>query len=116
MLTKLTVLTLTVLLSTVVLLAHGNATHLRGTVTAIGKDTVTIQDTDGKPVVVTLEKTTKYLRNKKPVTIDEMKVGTRVVIDAQMDPKTKIYAAEEIQIGATQAAAAGAKSAPASKK
>jgi len=116
MLTKLSVLILTVLLSTGLLLAHGNATHLRGTITAIGKDTVTIQDTDGKPVVVVLEKTTKYLKNKKPVTIDEMKVGTRVVIDAQIDPKTKMYIAEEIQLGTTQSSTASAKPSAASKK
>ena len=82
-----------------VLLAHGNATHLMGTVTALGKDTVTIQDKDGKTVVVMLEKTTKYLKTKKPVTLDELKIGSRVVIDAQMNEKMKMYSAEEIQIG-----------------
>ncbi|PYS11428.1 MAG: hypothetical protein DMG15_17825, partial [Acidobacteria bacterium] len=74
-----------------VLLAHGNATHLMGTVTALGKDTVTIQDKDGKTVVVMLEKTTKYLKTKKPVTLDELKIGSRVVIDAQMNEKMKMY-------------------------
>jgi len=82
-----------------VLLAHGNATHLMGTVTALGKDTVTIQDKDGKTVVVMLEKTTKYLKTKKAVNLDELKIGSRVVIDAQMNEKMKMYSAEEIQIG-----------------
>ena len=82
-----------------VLLAHGNATHLMGTVTALGKDTVTIQDKDGKTVVVMLEKTTKYLKTKKPVTLDELKIGSRVVIDAQMNEKMKMYSSEDIQIG-----------------
>src|SRR5437879_11137794 len=92
-----------------VLLAHGNATHLMGTVTALGKDTVTIQDKDGKTVVVMLEKTTKYLKTKKPVTLDELKIGSRVVIDAQMNEKMKMYSAEEIQIGAAAAASAAKK-------
>lgn len=48
-----------------ILLAHGNATHLMGTVTALGKDTVTIQDKDGKTVVVMLEKTTKYFKDEE---------------------------------------------------
>src|SRR5213593_421186 len=93
-----------------ILLAHGNATHLMGTVTALGKDTVTIQDKDGKAVVVMLEKTTKYLKAKKPVPIDELKVGTRVVIDAEMKEKMKMYSAEEIKIGT------GAGTAPAAAK
>ena len=54
MLKKLTVCCLTALLFAGLLLAHGNATHLMGTVTAVGKDTVTIQDKDGKSAVVTL--------------------------------------------------------------
>ena len=91
-----------------VLLAHGNATHLMGTVTALGKDTVTIQDKDGKTVVVMLEKTTKYLKTKKPVNLDELKIGSRVVIDAQMNEKMKMYSAEEIQIGAGGGAASPA--------
>ncbi len=91
-----------------ILLAHGNATHLMGTVTALGKDTVTIQDKDGKTVVVMLEKATKYFKTKKPVTIDELKIGTRVVIDAEMNEKMKMYSAEEIQIGTGAAAAPAA--------
>src|SRR6058998_2524243 len=99
MLKRLLVCAFTFLLSAGLLLAHGNATHLMGTVTAVGKDTVTIKDKDGKSVVVMLEKSTKYLKAKKPVTIDELKVGTRVVIDAEMNEKMKMYSAEEIQIG-----------------
>src|SRR5215831_9119036 len=112
MLKKLTICGLTALLFGGLLLAHGNATHLMGTVTAIGNDTVTIQGKDSKPVVVRLEKTTKYFKNKKAATIDDMKVGTRVVIDAEMDQKSKMYAAEEIQLGTIEAATPGAKSAP----
>src|SRR5437660_10122162 len=99
MLNKLIACALALLLPAGALLAHGNATHLMGTVTALGKDTVTIQDKDGKTVVVMLEKTTKYLKTKKPVTLDELKIGSRVVLDAQMKEKMKMYSAEEIQIG-----------------
>jgi len=98
------------------LLAHGNATHLMGTVTAVGKDSVTIQDKDGKSVVVTLEKDTKYFKSKKPAAAADMKVGTRVVIDAEMDQKTKKYSAEEINLGTAEAASPAAKSSAAAKK
>jgi hypothetical protein len=96
---KITVCVIAVLLSAAMLLAHGNATHLMGTVTSVGKDTVTIKDKDGKPVVVMLEKDTKYFRDKKPAAAADMKPGVRVVIDAEMDPKMKMYSAEEIQLG-----------------
>jgi len=43
------------------------------------------------------------------VTIDELKIGTRVVIDAQMNEKMKMYSAEEIQIGTAATAAAAKK-------
>ena len=109
MLTKSAACILTILLMAGAILAHGNATHLMGTVTAVGKDTVTIQDKDGKSVVVMLEKGTKYFKSKKPATLDEMKIGTRVVIDAEMNEKMKMYSAEEINIGVAAAAAPAAK-------
>src|SRR5215510_2252634 len=115
MVKKLTVCGLATLLFAGLLLAHGNATHLMGTVTAVGKDTVTIQDKDGKSVVVMLGKTTKYLKDKKPASAADLKVGTRVVIDAQMDQKMKMYSAEEIQLGAAGATGSEAKAAPAKK-
>ena len=43
----------------------------------------------------------------------DLKVGTRVVIDAHQDEKTKAYKAEEVQIGvAAPDAKGGAKKAP----
>lgn len=113
---KLTVCLVTGLLSVGLLLSHGNATHLMGTVTAVGKDTVTIKDKDGKSIVVMLEKTTKYLKNKKAATIGELQVGSRVVIDAEMDQKMKMYSAEEIQLGTAQAAAPATKATVPAKK
>jgi hypothetical protein len=111
---KLTVCALTVLLSAGLVLAHGNATHLMGTVTAIDKDKVTIKDKDGKSVIVMLEKGTKYFKNKKAATLADMTVGTRVVIDAEMDQKMKMYSAEEIQLGVAETTTSAAK--PAAKK
>ena len=88
-------------LSAVFALAHGDATHITGTITAIEGDHIQIKDLAGKPVVVMLQKTTKYLRSEKPAARTDLKVGTRVKIDAKMDEKMKMYAAEEISIGTT---------------
>jgi len=83
-------------------LAHGDATHLTGTITAIEGDHIQIKDQAGKTVVVMLQKTTKYLKSEKPAARADLKVGTRVLIDAKMDEKMKMYAAEEISIGITE--------------
>jgi len=84
--------------------AHGDATHLVGTITAIEGDHIQIKDQAGKAVMVMLLKTTKYLKSDKPSTKAELKVGTRVLIDAKMDEKMKMYAAEEVSIGVTETA------------
>ena len=99
-----------VLFLTTLLIAHG--APLIGTVTAVNKDSITITDKDGKSIVVGLEKATKYLKDKKPTTMDEIKVGSRVAIDAHMDEKTKSYKADSVQIGVS---ASDAK-APSAKK
>jgi hypothetical protein len=95
---------LVVLFSAGLLLAHGDFTHLAGTVTAINGNHVTIKDTAGKSVMVMFGKTTKFLRDKKAAAGADMKVGTRVVIDATMDAKMKMYSAAEIQLGVVEPA------------
>jgi len=90
---------LVILVSAVVVNAHGNATHLMGTITAIEGNHVTLKDKDGKSVMVMLDKTTKYLKDKKAATSSDLKVGTRVVIDAEIGGPMKMYMAQEVQIG-----------------
>ena len=81
------------------LYAHGDP--IMGTVTAVTNDTFTITGKNNKPVVIMLEKTTKYLMNDKAAKKADLKVGVRVVIDAHMDPKMKMLSAEEVNIGTT---------------
>ena len=97
---------LNILLSAALLQAHGEATHLMGTVTAVTADTVAIKDTAGKSVVVMLAKTTKYLKDKKAAVIGDLKVGTRVMINATMDEKMKMYTAGDVQLGVVDPKAA----------
>ncbi len=99
------------LLVSTLLLAHG--APILGTITAMDKDSITVTDKDGKNIVIGLEKATKYVKDKKPATMGDLKVGTRVVIDAHQDEKTKAYKAEEVQIGvAAPEAKSAAKKAP----
>ena len=90
---------LTFLLSTGMLLAHGDATHIMGTVSAVQGVHVTVKTQDGKSEMVMLGKATKYLVGTKAATVKDLKVGLRVVIDAKMDEKMKMFSAEEVRIG-----------------
>jgi hypothetical protein len=87
----------TIALSAGILAAHGDP--IMGTVTAVTGDSFTITDKANKPVVIMVEKATKYMRNDKPVTKAELKVGVRVIIDAHMDAKMKMLSAEEVTLG-----------------
>jgi hypothetical protein len=90
-------------------LAHGDATHFMGTITAIDGDHVTLKLQDGKSQMVMFNKATKYLIGKKAAAKADLKVGTRVVIDAKMDQKMKMFLASEVRIGVTTPAATDAK-------
>ena len=72
-----------------------------GTVMAVSNDTFTIKDKDNKSVVIMLEKDTKFMIDDKPAKKTDLKTGVRVVIDAHMDTKMKMYSAEEVNIGTT---------------
>jgi Domain of unknown function (DUF5666) len=95
------------------LVAHG--APLIGTVTAVGKDSITISDKAGKSIVVGLDKDTKFLKEKKPAAMSDITVGSRVVIDAHQDQTSKKYVAEEVQIGVTATEAKPAAKTPAKK-
>ena len=107
MLNRIVLCLLAVVLCAGLLLAHGDP--IMGTVTAVTADTFTIKDKDNKSVVIMTEKTTKFMMNDKPAKKADLKVGARVVIDAHMDAKMKMYSAEEVEIGK------GAPAAPAKK-
>ena len=85
-----------------VLYAHGDP--IMGTVTAITGDALTVVKKDGKPVVIMMEKATKFLRNDKLGTRADLVVGARVIIDAHMEPKVQKLFAEEVNIGVVVAA------------
>jgi hypothetical protein len=111
MYSRLTAIVATLVLCAGLVYAHGTATHLTGTITAIEGNHIQIKDQAGKPVMVMLSKTTKYLKSEKASAKSELKVGTRIAIDARMDEKMKMYEAEEVRIGVVDAAKPAAKKA-----
>ena len=100
---KLLACSLTILIAAAVVFAHGDATHIMGTVSAIQGDHVTVKLQDGKTQMVMFDKSTKYLdAQKKTARKEDVKVGTKVVIDAKMDEKMKMFLASEVRIGVTE--------------
>ena len=96
-------------------LAHGGAEHLAGTITAIENDHLTLKLTNGKTVSVVIGPKTKYLKAKTAITKADLAVGTRVVVDATMDAKMKMYTASEVTLG-TAISTAKPAATPAAKK
>jgi hypothetical protein len=97
MLNRIVICLLGVVLTGGLLLAHGDP--IMGTVTSLANDTFTIKDKDNKSITIMMDKATKYVMNDKPAKKGDLKVGARVVIDAEMDQKMKMYTAEEVKIG-----------------
>jgi len=85
------------------LLAHGGHEHkVMGTVTMAAADRVMLKDRDGKDVMVKVTKDTK-VKAKPAVTVEEIKVGSRVVITG-VEEKDKSMTAKTIEVGAAPAA------------
>jgi hypothetical protein len=86
------------------LLAHDGHDHkVMGTVTMAAADHVMVKDKEGKEVTVQVTKATK-VKSKPPMKVEDIKVGTRVVITASME-KDKSLKAKTIEVGVAPAAA-----------
>ena len=107
--------TLTIAVFAALSFAHGDATHIIGTVTAVDNSHVSVKTQDGKTEMVMLQRTTKFMNGSKSATVADLKAGTRVVIDAKMDEKMKMFTAQEVKIGVATAAKADRKAVPAAK-
>ena len=99
-----------VALTAVTAFAHGDALHVRGVVTQINGQSVTIQPTGkaAKPLTFTVADHTEIDKAGKVAAFKDVKVGDRVAVEI---PKGKTVA-ESIKIGASPAA----KPTPASHK
>ena len=101
-----TILALAVLTpgSSLRVLAHEGHEHkILGTVTMAAADHVMLKGTDGKDVMVKVNKDTK-VKAKPAVKVRDIKVGTRIVVTA-VEEKDKSMTAKTIEVGAAPAAA-----------
>lgn len=76
-------LSLTVLFLTSMLLAHGNEKHVMGTVTAIGGDSISVENSSHQVQIVQINSETKFTSGGNPSSIANVKVGDRVVVHAK---------------------------------
>ena len=84
-------------------LAHEGHDHkVMGTVTMAAVDHVMLKDKDGKDVIVKVTKDTK-VKATPAIKVEEIKVGTRVVVTAVED-KDKGMSAKLIEVGVGPAA------------
>ena len=84
-------------------LAHGGFEHVMGTVTKISAQSVTVTTAAKKTVDVGINAKTTYTRGDKAVTVGDMKVGDRVVIDAT--EVNEALTAASVKLGAATATA-----------
>ena len=62
--------------------AHGNETHVMGTVAALDAQQVVVKTKDGKTTSILLNKETTYRKGATAATSADLKVGDRVVVHA----------------------------------
>lgn len=86
-------------------LAHEGHDHkVLGTVTMAAADHVMLKDKDNKDVTVHLTRETKVLKDKKPMKIEDIKTGLRVVITATTvkENGAEKMVAKQVELGAAQ--------------
>ena len=79
------VLSFLIPLLTVSVFAHGNMQHVKGKVTQISSDSITVKTTASAVVTVKVDPETEFVKGASPAKITDLKVGDRVVIHAKKD-------------------------------
>jgi hypothetical protein len=79
--------------------AHGNNDHVRGTVTELSAQAITVRTTANATKTLTCSEKTTYLKSGRKAAMADLKIGDRVVIDV---PKGTNQAVE-VQFGAAAA-------------
>ena len=81
--------------------AHGSMEHIMGTVVEIKDHSLSVKTTDGAVKTVDFDDQTKFLKGDSPVTVKEVRVGSRVAIHAQKHDNS--LHASEVKIGTNAA-------------
>jgi len=71
------------LISAGLVFAHGDETHVMGTISKITASTITVKDIHGKSVDVAFTSATKFMKGDKLVSAKDIQAGERVVIHAK---------------------------------
>lgn len=90
-------LSISALLVSTALFAHGGHEHTMGTVSAIDAKHLEVKTQDGKTISIQLTTDTKYVKGKAPAALSDVTAGTRVMVESKKD-KNQLVAAE-VQIG-----------------
>jgi hypothetical protein len=77
----------------VMALAHGNEKHVMGKITSITDSSITVETAAKKSVIVEVSAKTKFEMSGAAATLQDMKVGDKVVIHANVSG-TKLVASE----------------------
>ncbi len=86
---------LAALLLSIVAYAHGDKEHIQGTVTQISAKAITVQLGNKTTKTVTVQADTTFKKSGKHATLQDLKVGDRVIIDVDKGR----FEAEEVQFG-----------------
>lgn len=88
--------------------AHGNAEHVRGTVTNVSDTAITVQVSAKQTRTVTINAKTMVMRGDAHLSVNDVQVGDRVVLD--VDKKTSI--ASEVKLATAAAPTSTTSTAP----
>ena len=99
-LTLIFTLSCTLLLSALTF-AHGRMDHVMGTVTAITDHSLSVKTSDGAITTVEFDSETKFTKDSASATVNDVQVGSRVVIHAHKHDN--LLRAAEVKIGTNTA-------------
>jgi len=84
-------------------LAHGAGEHVKGTVTALTVNSITVQTPEKETIKLSFDSETKFIKSGKPAKAADLKVGDRVVVDVH-EMKDTLHA-NVVRFGAPSQAA-----------
>ena len=88
--------------------AHGDAEHVRGTVTSVSDTAITVQTSAKQTRTVTINAKTMVMKGNAHLSVKDVQVGDRVVLD--VDKKTSI--ATEVKLATAAASTAAPSTTP----
>jgi preprotein translocase subunit YajC len=82
------------LLGSVGVFAHAGMEHVMGTVTAVADKSITVETVKHTKVTILIDPATKFTNSNAQASLQDLKVGDRVVIHAKQNRDKKLVAAQ----------------------